>query len=85
LVIRIPEVINGFPDRILPKNESAAAVLKKRTLTNLYNERPTWLENAHRRLDEAVAAAYDWQSDLADEQMLTKLLALNVARAEEGT
>jgi hypothetical protein len=23
------------------------AELKKRTLTNLYNERPTWLENTH--------------------------------------
>lgn len=32
--------------------------LRKRTLTNLYNERPTWLRLAHRRLDEAVLAAY---------------------------
>jgi len=32
--------------------------LKKRTLTNLYNERPTWLRLAHRRLDEAVLGAY---------------------------
>ncbi|MEM7754875.1 MAG: DNA methyltransferase [Planctomycetota bacterium] len=32
--------------------------LKKRTLTNLYNERPTWLRLAHRGLDEAVLAAY---------------------------
>jgi len=32
--------------------------LKKRTLTNLDNERPTWLRLAHRRLDEAVLAAY---------------------------
>ena len=32
--------------------------LKKRTLTNLYNERPTWLRLAHRALDEAVLAAY---------------------------
>lgn len=32
--------------------------LKKRTLTNLYNERPTWLKLAHCRLDEAVLAAY---------------------------
>lgn len=34
------------------------AKLKKRTLTNLYNERPTWLRLAHRALDEAVLAAY---------------------------
>jgi type II restriction/modification system DNA methylase subunit YeeA len=32
--------------------------LKKRTLTNLYNERPTWLRLAHKALDEAVLAAY---------------------------
>lgn len=32
--------------------------LKKRTLTNLYNERPTWLKLAHERLDRAVLAAY---------------------------
>lgn len=28
--------------------------LKKRTLTNLYNERPKWLKQAHERLDRAV-------------------------------
>jgi hypothetical protein len=84
LVMRAPEVMEGYPDRILPKNEAAAQVLKTRTLTNLYNERPTWLENAHRELDEAVAHAYDWKPDMSDDQMLTKLLALNVARAEEG-
>lgn len=32
--------------------------LKKRTLTNLYNERPTWLRLAHKALDESVLAAY---------------------------
>jgi hypothetical protein len=31
---------------------------KKRTLTNLYNERPTWLRLAHQQLDRAVLAAY---------------------------
>ena len=32
--------------------------LAKRTLTNLYNKRPTWLDLAHRALDEAVFEAY---------------------------
>ena len=32
--------------------------LKRRTLTNLYNERPTWLRLAHRELDRAVLGAY---------------------------
>jgi len=31
---------------------------RQRTLTKLYNERPTWLRMAHTRLDRAVLAAY---------------------------
>jgi hypothetical protein len=54
---------------------------KKRTLTNLYNARPTWLDLAHKRLDEAVFAAYGWSSDLSDEEILEKLLGLNLERA----
>ncbi len=55
--------------------------LKKRTLTNLYNECPTWLELAHRRLDEAVLDAYGWPHDVDDEDILRRLLALNLERA----
>ena len=54
LVHRVPEVVPGFPDRILPNDDRAAAILKKRTLTNINNERPTWLRNAHARLDSAA-------------------------------
>ncbi len=57
------------------------AELKKRTLTNLYNQRPTWLANAHARLDAAVYAAYGWPADLPDEEILKNLLALNLERA----
>jgi hypothetical protein len=32
----------------------------KRTLTNLYDARPTWLQHAHARLNRAVWAAYGW-------------------------
>ncbi len=39
----------------------------KRTLTNLYNQRPTWLDLAHKKLNEAVFAAYGWPSNLSDE------------------
>ena len=35
----------------LNPEEASAAELKKRTLTNLYNARPTWLANVHERLD----------------------------------
>jgi type II restriction/modification system DNA methylase subunit YeeA len=55
--------------------------LAKRTLTNLYNERPTWLANAHATLDAAVFAAYDWPADLADDEILARLLDLNLARS----
>jgi type II restriction/modification system DNA methylase subunit YeeA len=81
LVQRVPEVVPGYPDRLLPVDEKAAAVLKKRTLTNLYNERPAWLDHAHRDLDAAVGAAYGWPTDLTDEQILERLFKLNQARA----
>ncbi len=73
--------------RSVPKDEASAKKLKKRTLTNLYNERPAWLDNAHRALDEAVAAAYrattgddDWTADMPDDTILEKLLGLNLKR-----
>jgi type II restriction/modification system DNA methylase subunit YeeA len=81
-LIRIePEVVPGYPDRILPRDEGAATVLKTRTLTNLYNQRPAWLDMAHRRLDAAVAGAYGWPLDLSDEEVLARLFALNQERA----
>jgi hypothetical protein len=52
--------------------------LEKRTLTNLYNERPTWLEHAHAALNAAVFAAYGWPLELPDEEILARLLALNL-------
>lgn len=67
--------------RTVAKDAESAKKLAKRTLTNLYNERPAWLANAHRKLDEVVFAAYGWPLDLSDEQILEKLLALNLERA----
>ncbi len=66
-----------------PRDAERAAKLKRRTLTKLYNERPGWLDFAHKKLDAAVAAAYGWPADLTDEQILEKLLALNLERAAE--
>ncbi len=71
--------------RLEPRDADCAAKLKARTLTKLYNERPAWLDLAHKKLDAAVAAAYGWPSDLSDEQILEKLLALNLERAAEET
>ena len=67
--------------RVVAKNEATAEKLQKRTLTNLYNERPTWLDLAHRKLDEAVFAAYGWSPDLSDEELLARLLKLNLKRS----
>ena len=39
LVNLVPEVISGFPNRVVPKDVAAEAILRKRTLTNLYNMR----------------------------------------------
>ena len=81
LVVRVPEVVPGYPERILPRDEECAQELKKRTLTKLYNQRPAWLDNLHRELDAAVAAAYGWPADLSDDEILARLFELNQARA----
>jgi hypothetical protein len=62
--------------------------LGKRTLTNLYNLKAEgqvqWLQSAHEQLDACVAAAYGWQDcspAMPDEEILKRLLALNLERA----
>jgi len=67
--------------RTVPKDADCAASLAKRTLTNLYNQRPAWLDLAHKKLDEAVLAAYGWEKGISDDDLLAKLLALNLERA----
>ncbi|MDP2828981.1 MAG: hypothetical protein Q8O37_10270 [Sulfuricellaceae bacterium] len=72
----------GYPARPVAK-PGHEADLKKRTLTNLYNARPAWLDNAQKTLDAAVAKAYGWNDytpDMPDEEILRRLLALNLAR-----
>ncbi len=92
---RVPEIIplgmdkSPYPDRILPRDglpEKDLKALQKRTLTNLYNERPAWLANAHAALDLAVAKAYGWTdytSEMPDDEILARLLKLNLERAAE--
>lgn len=67
--------------RVVPKDIDGEFWMRKRTLTNLYNERPTWLQLAHRALDEAVCAAYGWPADLPVDAILGRLLALNLERS----
>ncbi|MEO8015425.1 MAG: DNA methyltransferase, partial [Polaromonas sp.] len=90
---RLPEVIplgmdkSPYPDRIVPR-PGHEKELAERTLTKLYNQRPAWLDAAHKTLDAAVAAAYGWadySADLPDEEILKRLLALNLARAASAT
>lgn len=93
---RVPEVVplgldrSPYPDRTVPKpglSEADAKALQKRTLTNLYNQRPAWLSMAHEALDAAVAAAYGWTDyspQMSDDEILARLLALNLQRAAKA-
>lgn len=73
----------GFPMRSVAK-AGHEAELKKRTLTDLYNARPAWLDMAHKALDKAVAAAYGWKDytpEMSNNEILRRLLALNLERS----
>lgn len=87
----LPEVVplgmssSPYPDRIVARAGFEKEVAK-RTLTNLYNQRPAWLAQAHEVLDAAVAAAYGWADytpALPDDEILRRLLALNLERAAQ--
>ena len=84
-----PDVLPSLPPRVLPVDAAAAKHLAKRTLTNLYNTRPAWLANLHRDLDAAVYASYGWTESpdvesLGEEELLSRLLGLNLERAGKG-
>ena len=66
--------------RLVPR-DAHVFDLAKRTLTKLYNEPPTWLNLAHKALDEAVFDAYGWDPSMTDEQILAALLELNLERS----
>jgi hypothetical protein len=87
--IRVPDVTplgmrkSPYPDRMEPSPQLSNAsleALQQRTLTKLYNQRPSWLVTAHRQLDKAVARAYDWADYtpiMPDDEILNRLLKLN--------
>ena len=77
--------MNGLWEGRLNPPKISAAELRKLMLMNLYNQRPTWMDNAHARLDAAVANAYGWPADLPDAEILKRLLALNLERARAET
>jgi type II restriction/modification system DNA methylase subunit YeeA len=82
------ELVKQRDNWLNPPN-AAPEELAKLTLTNLYNKRTkgkcAWLENAHRKLDKAVFAAYGWPSSLSNEEILSRLLALNHERASAAS
>ncbi|MGB3307382.1 MAG: DNA methyltransferase [Thermomicrobiales bacterium] len=77
--------LNDLREHWLNPEGASEVELKKRTLTNLYNARPQWLQNAHAALDCAVWAAYGWDdpdpSAVEEDTILSRLLALNLQRA----
>lgn len=83
-VITVEEEKAGYPKRAIAK-AGLETELKKRTLTNLYNQRLTWLDNAHKTLDSAVASAYGWTdytAEMPDDEILRLLLKLNLERSQ---
>jgi len=81
-VITPEEERASFPKRPVAK-PGFEADLKKRTLTNLYNQRPAWLTHVHQALDQAVAKAYGWTDytpEMPDAEILQRLLKLNLTR-----
>lgn len=83
-VITPEEEKAGYPKRAVAKADFEDE-LKKRTLTKLYNQRPAWLDNAHKTLDMAVAKAYGWEDytpEMPDDKILRRLLKLNLERSQ---
>jgi type II restriction/modification system DNA methylase subunit YeeA len=81
------EELNTLRESWLNSPVSSQAELKNHTLTNLYNARPTWLAQAHEKLDRAVLNAYGWRYDISEDELLANLLGLNLQRepvADDG-
>jgi hypothetical protein len=78
---RLNELREGWLNPV----DTTGAELEARTLTNLYNQRPAWLNDLHAALDAAVMAAYVWPAELADDALVERLLELNLVRAGESS
>lgn len=80
--------LNELREQWLNPPDAAEPELRRRTLTNLYNQRPAWLEQAHLALDRAVWSAYGWQdanpATVTDDVILERLLVLNLERGTAG-
>lgn len=70
--------LNDRRRAVLVPADPASKGAKPMTLTRLYNERPTWLAQAHAKLDAAVVEAYGWPRDIDDVTIRSNLLDLNL-------
>ena len=77
----VEEPVAGYPKRAVPTKAAPVRELRRRTLTNLYNERPQWLVDAHGALDAAVATAYGWETDSSKDDALRQMQQLNRTRS----
>jgi hypothetical protein len=72
--------LNELRDGWLLPGAASTGLVESRTLTQLYNESPAWLERAHATLDVAVFRAYGWPPTSTDHEIIERLLDLNEAR-----
>lgn len=73
--------LNALREGWLNPQDASDEELEKRTLTNLYNETPAWLRDAHAAIDAAVLQAYGWPRQISDDDLLSRLLELNLSRS----
>jgi type II restriction/modification system DNA methylase subunit YeeA len=74
--------LDGLREGWLNPAGASPEELELRTLTKLYNAMPSWLRDAHATLDHAVLTAYGWPPDITDDDLLARLLDLNLNRAD---
>jgi hypothetical protein len=72
--------LRGFPKPLRSEPFDRAA-FDKETRNSVTPAEIQELDDIHRALDAAILRAYGWPEDLSDEEILERLLALNLARA----
>lgn len=80
----IRRIVEIRDERMADAHLTKPHLRKQHTLTGLYNDPPSRLVDAHAELDHAVFRAYGWSEapgDLNDDEVLSRLLALNLDRA----
>jgi hypothetical protein len=70
--------------RLVPRDHGSERQLSKRTLTNLYNDRPRWLDLSNQKLAATVLEAYGCADAMSDEAIVEQLLELNREPRDPG-